>query len=98
MQLPRLFIKALMQIDTIWTIKTMPFLLTSDLKTTCPYDHSQCFRSTLCGSCEARMLPYTEIAYRMFTLSLGDNLSDLVKLAGAVGVLASSHISFAQNE
>ncbi len=44
------------------------------------------------------MMPYSEVAYRMFTLSLGDNLSELIKLADTVGVLANSHVSFAQSE
>ena len=38
------------------------------------------------GSCEARMLGYSDVAYRMFTLSIGDNLSDLVLLSSPVQV------------
>ena len=55
------------------------------------------FNLNPCCSCEARMMSYTEVAYRMFTLSLGDNLSELIKLADTVGVLASSQIYFAQH-
>ena len=44
------------------------------------------------------MMPYSEVAYRMFTLSLGDNLSELIQLANPVGVLANSRVSFAQSE